>query len=823
MKKASIFSALFALLLICSLSDAIGQVTLTPATGGTLICSNKAVGGSAPAYTTISPITITETTPADLTGGAGASTITDVLTIVPPTGWRFNTVAPTLSFTGGGNITSMSVVSITAALLTININVTQMAAMDAFTITGLQVQASTTTSAPGYMYATTATGIAGITTGTAGSNFGNLSQSPGPVSGPAFVCQGQNVTLTDAVAGGTWSSSIPARGAVGLTTGVVSGGGTLGAFTITYTVAGCTMAYPMNNNSMPAPITGGSFVCQYLTTLLSDATVGGLWSSGSPLVATIGSTTGVVSGLGTGGVAAMNYTLANGCFVTKYVTVNTPPAPITGDNEICSYETTVLSEAIGGGVWSCSTPTVASVDATGFVTGVSSGTSAISYTITSCPPAIRVVTVDPTPQPINGITSICNTVSTVLTDSTAGGYWSSSDPSVATISSTGAVTDVDSTLGASATITYTLPTGCFVTTIVTVQSSATAMFGPDSICTGASTVLYDTTLGGIWSSTNLAIASIIDTSGVVTGHTTGLVNISYTLPNGCFSVKPFFIKPLIPASVNITATPGDSVCAGTPVTFNATSLNGGIPTFNWKLFYLGTYLGDTTTTLVYTPVHGDVILCEMVTHGICSVSDTVYDTFAVNVLPNVKPRISIRITDTSNVAPYYGKIFIFYTDVTYGGTAPTFQWYIDGTAVSGATGRTFSTPVYKDEYIYCIVRGIPPCNTITDTGWSNRIYVYANYLGVNNVGGTSNDFSLYPNPNNGSFTLTGSLDAMSNNEISIEVSNVLGQVVYMGNATLNNGKVNEQVLLGNSLPEGSYILRVNSGTKNEVIHFDISK
>ena len=55
------------------------QVSLTPASGGTLICSNKAVGGSSAAFTTLGTITIAEgiSTPSDFAGGVGTNYITD--------------------------------------------------------------------------------------------------------------------------------------------------------------------------------------------------------------------------------------------------------------------------------------------------------------------------------------------------------------------------------------------------------------------------------------------------------------------------------------------------------------------------------------------------------------------------------------------------------------------------------------------------------------------------------------------------------------------------------------------------------------------------
>jgi gliding motility-associated-like protein len=61
-------------------------------------------------------------------------------------------------------------------------------------------------------------------------------------------------------------------------------------------------------------------------------------------------------------------------FVTGYF------AQITGTNVVAIGATTQLSHVLSGGTWSSVTPAVATVDATGLVTGILDGTSVITYT-----------------------------------------------------------------------------------------------------------------------------------------------------------------------------------------------------------------------------------------------------------------------------------------------------------------------------------------------------------------------------------------------------------------------------------------------------------
>ena len=643
-----------------------------------------------------------------------------------------------------------------------------------------------------------------------------------PILGSTNICYHSTNTLSNASAGGTWTSSDPTVASATLTTGDIYGAG-VGTATITYTLGtGCRTTTLVTVNPLPAPVTGSTNVCQFLSTTLSDITPGGTWSSLTPTVASV-NPFGTVTGVGPGGVTSIRYTLSTGCYQNIFVTVKIPPAPITGTNALCVGNNGTLAEAIGGGVWGTTTPLLGTVDATGHIVGLLAGNFIVTYTIVSCPPATKTVTVNPLPTPILGMSSICAGVSTSLADSSAGGFWTSSNPSVATISSTGLVTVVDTTIGATVNITYTLPTGCFISTPVTVQSSPKNIVGLDSICEGSRTVFTDSTTGGIWTTTNLATAAIVDSTGVLSAIRAGVVNISYTLTSGCFSVKQFIVETPIPASVNITANPGDSVCAGTPITFNASPVNGGIPTYNWRIFYLGTRTDSIGTTFTYTPIHGDVIVCEMVTHGICSVADTVVDTYAVNVYPNVSPGVTIRMNDTTNIAGYYGQIFTFFTMVTYGGPSPTYQWYRNRQAISGATNRSFASAVYQNDTFRCRVVGKAPCNVNTDTAYSDSIIILVDHLDANNLMANNHKFVLYPNPNNGSFIITGNIKSLGNDEVAFQITNILGQVVYAGKGAIRNDQINEQVMLSEGLANGTYILHINAGVANEAIHFDINR
>jgi hypothetical protein len=79
-----------------------------------------------------------------------------------------------------------------------------------------------------------------------------------------------------------------------------------------------------------------------------------------------------------------------------------------------------------------------------------------------------------------------------------------------------------------------------------------------------------------------------------------------------------------------------------------------------------------------------------------------------------------------------------------------------------------------------------------------------------------------PNPNNGTFTVKGTLSMVSG-EATIEVTNMLGQVVYRSKATVRNSNIEEHITLDNTLANGMYLLNVRSGDNSKVFPVSVSR
>ncbi len=306
-------------------------------------------------------------------------------------------------------------------------------------------------------------------------------------------------------------------------------------------------------------ISGTTNVCPAANITLSNIAAGGVWSSSNTAVGSVGSATGIVTGI-SAGTTTISFTITSACgtaYATRVITVNSLPSAgvISGLSTVCTGTMLSLSDAVTGGVWSSSAIGVATVSSTGTLTGTGSGTATISYAVTSScgtsyATAVVSVNVAPTLSAVTGTLSVCSGFSVSLSDSTAGGIWSSTSAGIADVGTSGLVTGISA---GTSLISYTITTACgssVATVVITVNPlpAAGAITGPSVICIGSTIGLTDTATGGIWSSTASSIATVGSSTGLVTGIAAGTATISYAKTNSCGAMAASEV-------VTVTATP----------------------------------------------------------------------------------------------------------------------------------------------------------------------------------------------------------------------------------------------------------------------------
>jgi len=195
-------------------------------------------------------------------------------------------------------------------------------------------------------------------------------------------------------------------------------------------------------------------------------------------------------------------------------------------------------------------------------------------------PVSRIVNELPIVSPIIGANQVCINNLTKFSNGVVGGIWSSGKDSIATINTEGLITPLK--VG-TAPILYSVSNanGCktIVKRNIVVDSlpKVNAITGNEQTCKDGSTTFSTTTSGGVWSSNNTSIASIID-AGVaaqVNGITTGTTTISYTVVNSksCETkvVKnvTVYSKPIVSPIIGAS-----SVCTGTTLLLSNTTTGG---------------------------------------------------------------------------------------------------------------------------------------------------------------------------------------------------------------------------------------------------------
>ncbi len=335
----------------------------------------------------------------------------------------------------------------------------------------------------------------------------------------------------------------------------------------------------------PGVIDGNLSICAGSSTQLSVPNAGGVWTSSNSSVATINPVTGQAFS-GSFGNPTATTTITNtigGCSATAVLTVNENPVPIAGIRDICQNTCYVISDNPNNGIFTGTLVTLANftpIGNTGKATlcGVPAGAGTVTYTLPSGCFVTATLTVNPLPGPIidpTGTYEICaGDNSRILTNSTAGGTWSSQFPAILSVDP-GPAAPPGGTLypanpGGISRITYTLPvTGCAVDTPIRVYPSPGPITGPNQVCVGSSITLSNATPLGTWTSANNGIA-VVTSAGVVTGVSPGSVNITYQLAGGgCFSVYNITVNP-VPDPI----TGPTSLCQGSTITLASTTAGG---------------------------------------------------------------------------------------------------------------------------------------------------------------------------------------------------------------------------------------------------------
>ena len=214
-----------------------------------------------------------------------------------------------------------------------------------------------------------------------------------------------------------------------------------------------------------------------------------------------------------------------------------------------------------------------------------------------------------------------------------------------------------------------------------------------------------------------------------------------------------------PAGVSIALTSGTNpTCSNTNVTFTATPVNGGTPSYQWQIN--GVNAGTNSATFTTSAItNGQSVTCIMTS----SLSNATGNPATSNgITMTIHTAVVPTITQQGNVLT--------------SSQASTYQWVSGGSAMSGATSQSYT---YTQAGSFTVQT--TDANGCRATSAATVVYP----LGISAI--AADAMNIYPNPTTGSIQLNITEDILGGD---VRVFDFAGKLVYAGKAESENSSLN---------------------------------
>lgn len=235
--------------------------------------------------------------------------------------------------------------------------------------------------------------------------------------------------------------------------------------------------------------------------------------------------------------------------------------------------------------------------------------------------------------------------------------------------------------------------------------------------------------------------------------------------------------------INTTIAPAGTVtiCSGTTQAFAAPT---GYTGYQWKKN--GVNIPGATSSNYTANQAGNYSV--VISQGTAFAQSAATTLVVSKPKPKIQPVGSLDICATGSVL-LKGKI----------GVGSTYQWYKDGVAIVGAPLNLVATSIGSYKLKETTPAGCTKSATVVVT------------TSCKLEGANDDVFAIYPNPNNGDFTIQVQTASLTADAINIAIYSSTGAVVYQTTNTIDNGNPNQTISLGNTLASGMYMVKINTG------------
>ncbi len=516
-----------------------------------------------------------------------------------------------------------------------------------------------------------------------------------------------------------------------------------------------------------------------------------VWSTADPNIAAVNATTGVVTGWKDGASVVITGTSQENPSIKATMTINVNPYLVTSITvtpkpaKVQIGFTANLSANVQPNyatnrtvTWTSSDTTIAKVSTTGKVTGIALGTVTITATnsdgtitgttpLTVIPISVTSILVSPATANIPGNGTV--QLSVAVTPTTAADQtvtWTSADPTIATVSTTGLVTAVavgvvnitaKSTDGGFTSFSKVTVQPTAVTGIAVAEATAQIYVSSTIQLHAALQPIYSTNTQISWTSADPTIATV-DASGLVTGIATGTVVITATSVDGNFTdISTVTVLPIPVTAVSVLETTAQVEVSST-VQLHASVLpaNAANQQINWSTADASIATVDASG-LVTGIAPGNVVITAT------SVDGNFTNISSVTVLPIAVYGISITEASVQTVVNTSVQLHASIQPANAGNQQIIWTSSDPSVATVNASG---------------LVTGVSNGSAVIKATSADGSFAATTSVAIITITGIADGLSnegvkIYPNPCEGNFRVSFPVKIDS-----VEVTNVLGEKEY---------------------------------------------